>query len=602
MPPTAPAPPKSYTAVVYVHGMGQQRRFEEMSRLIDSLDKHANLRFRKASGDGGFAPGMLARIKAKLEPCRLTGAGTQDDVGYVRLDCDPPWPPEDHPEYKRRHKVGSLYRFYEVYWAPVAAGGTTVRSVVQWLAAQILTPVRTMRSAWRERQRLRRGALHTMWRLPWFKQVCRPVDGDLARLTSSYDAFEGPEARREFPAGTFSEFLVYLRARCDGPGQASRVERVARCWGLYYLLTEIAHLAVLLTLVLSVASLAVLAIYAIWWLYDFVWNHSGLELWQSGALAEKLKPSLPNTLAALGLLMSAIGITRFVTSYLGDVQFWCTYEETDEKHVKRAAILTLATQQLEHVLADERCTRVVVVAHSLGTAIAMDALLQLARHNRARNNQDPVGGPITLSKIVAFVTMGSPIDKIHYFFESYRSSYHRYIRVAEGIRGDITTAPFTRNKKPFIHWINFCDRGDVISGALETPAGARLANLQVDNVQVSNFWFPGPAASHSGYFDHNGVIGHLYDIVFKGTADFALAKPDEQSDPDYELTLLGPGKARPLVAVFQVLALVAPWLFAIGALSGAAGWPWRWGAALAAVVLFGGWLVGRSKGHLSPIS
>jgi esterase/lipase superfamily enzyme len=38
------------------------------------------------------------------------------------------------------------------------------------------------------------------------------------------------------------------------------------------------------------------------------------------------------------------------------------------------------------VLADRHCARVLVVAHSLGTPIAMDALLQFGRHNRARTD------------------------------------------------------------------------------------------------------------------------------------------------------------------------------------------------------------------------
>src|SRR5262245_38689735 len=85
-----------------------------------------------------------------------------------------------------------------------------------------------------------------------------------------------------------------------------------------------------------------------------------------------------------------------------------TYEETDEKNKKRADILARATERLEHVLLDHRCARVIVVAHSLGTAIAADALLQLGRHNRARNPENPIAGPVALEKIVCLVTMGSP--------------------------------------------------------------------------------------------------------------------------------------------------------------------------------------------------
>src|SRR5262249_59742513 len=121
---------------------------------------------------------------------------------------------------------------------------------------------------------------------------------------------------------------------------------------------------------------------------------------------------------------------------------------------------------------------------------------------------------LPLEKIVVFVTMGSPVDKIHYFFESYRSAYHRYIRVIEGIRGDITEIPFAKNRKPHIHWINFWDRADLVSGSLETPARPPLANLRGDNVQVSSFPFPYPGARHSGSFQHRPVIPHLYAIIF----------------------------------------------------------------------------------------
>ena len=114
--PAAAAPlQKPYTAVVYVHGMGEQRRFEEMSRLIDGLDSHA---FQLTQDDP--APNRKGRdrdrrwlvdIKPAMEPCRAGGG--KDDVGFVRMDCQPAG---------TVHGVGSLYRFYEVYWAPLVAG------------------------------------------------------------------------------------------------------------------------------------------------------------------------------------------------------------------------------------------------------------------------------------------------------------------------------------------------------------------------------------------------------------------------------------------------------------------------------------------------
>ncbi|MGD9332157.1 MAG: hypothetical protein PVJ53_12650, partial [Desulfobacterales bacterium] len=89
---------------------------------------------------------------------------------------------------------------------------------------------------------------------------------------------------------------------------------------------------------------------------------------------------------------------------------------------------------ISHVLQDPDCKRAVMVAHSLGTAVAHDVLLQAARHNRAYNATDPISGPIPLEKMTHWVTFGSPIDKIQYFFESYKSRHHRYKRVVEELR------------------------------------------------------------------------------------------------------------------------------------------------------------------------
>lgn len=592
---TPSKPQKPYTAVVYVHGMGEQRRFEEMSSLIDGLDSYA-FQVTQQHPDPtrkGRDRRWLVDIKPGLEPCRV--GDDKDDVGFLRMDCDPPG---------RVHRVGSLVRFYEVYWAPLVAGGSPITSVVPWLARQVMTPLRIMASPWRERQRLRRAALHGLWGRGWLEPFCRPQSGDLIKLIDAYNDFEGLEARRVHASGSFRQFRTFLASEfATRRDTAARLARIARLWWLYAVGAELTHLFVLITLVGTLAMLVGLAAYGIWMGLGWIWARGfadGMPLapWASAITALQQTPA--NTLAMLSLALAALGLTRFVTVYLGDVQFWCTYEETDEKHAKRAAILGQATLVLEHVLADERCERVVVVAHSLGTAIAMDALLQLGRYNRARRPDNPIGGPLPLEKIVVFVTMGSPVDKIHYFFESYRSAYHRYIRVVEGIRGDIAGIPFAKNRKPHIHWINFWDRADVVSGPLETPAGPRLANVRVDNVQVSSYSFPDPGASHSGYFAHREVIAHLYEIIFKGTADFEFAPKTASGGPDYEAAFLPSGVGRPSTGIFQGLTLALPWIL-VGSLMTGATWGLWLGVTIFAV-LAAGMLSRKLLRHRAPIS
>lgn len=596
LPPGAAKASKPYTAVVYVHGMGEQRRFEEVSRLIDSLDRHAfQLVQQQPDPDRkGRDPRWLVDIKPALEPCRVAGDG-HDDVGFIRMDCQPPG---------AVHRVGSLYRFHEVYWAPLVAGGSPLTSVIPWLVRQVMTPLRILASPWRERQRLRRAALHRLWRRRWLHAICRPNDGDLTKLIDAYFEYEGPEARRDHAKGTFRQFRLYLRARSTKrPDTAVRLDRIARLWRAYAVGTECVHFFALITLVGTLAMLLGLSGYAIFRALGWMWSRGfreGMPLESWAAALTMLEQTPANALAILSLVLSAAGLTRFVKVFLGDVQFWCTYEETDEKHAKRRAILGQATLVLEHVLADPACARVVVVAHSLGTAIATDALLQLGRHNRARSADNPIRGPLPLEKIVVYVTMGSPVDKIHYFFESYRSAYHRYIRVVEALRGDITEIPFAKNRKPHIHWINFWDRADLVSGPLETPAGPRLADLRVNNVEVSSYAFPDPGASHSAYFQHRQVIAHLYDIIFKGTADFRAAPTTTKGGPDYEKVFLEPGKGRRATVVFHGLALALPWIL-VTSLIGGIRWSVYLGLAIF-VLLAAGMLSRYVLGHRVPIA
>jgi hypothetical protein len=250
---------------------------------------------------------------------------------------------------------------------------------------------------------------------------------------------------------------------------------------------------------------------------------------------------------------------------------------------------------------------VTVVAHSLGTSVAHDALLALTRRNRAYKPEDPIAGPVPMHKIEHFVTMGSPIDKIEYFFESYSSPSHRYKRVIEALRGDIGSPPFMRNRRPHIHWINFWDQGDAISGALHSPASAAGFQQRVDNVHVANFGFPAPGASHAGYFENRTVINTLFRVIYQRDASFrTLTQPAPGKPYDYESVYLGPGEPLGTRSAYVFIAAVTPLLVLIGVVAQLLGLGVTsyaaWGlAALAAISLLVGYLVSRLKGQNNAV-
>lgn len=598
-----------FEAVVYVHGMGSQRRYEETSRLIDRLDDYVNGR-----QGGAGAVGMLSAIEARVEPLLPERTGA---IGYIETRYS-----------DGTNKPPTRVRFYEAYWAPVMARTSSAASVARWLFRQPLRPWKTMTAPWRERQRLRRATLVSQFerRRPGTTDITR---AEYAALLELYDEFEGPAQRRAHDKGSFAQFLDLIEARTNNPAETARLVDLAKAWRRAYWLEELRNVFVLATMALALVLLGgalVLSVLAILTTALDLETLTGV-LSASGA---PFKADLPTALGVAGSILGLIGFTGFLTQYLGDVEAWATYEETEAKHVARATTLNEAITVLSHVLGpDSACTRVTVVAHSLGCSVAHDALLALARRNRAHAG-DPAR-TVRFEKLQHFVTMGSPIDKIEYFFESYSSRSHRYKRVVENLRGDIGSAPFCDDDgAPHIHWVNYWDEGDVISGALHSPACARPGRARIDNVQVASFHFPAPGASHSAYFDHERVIGDMFEMIYRRKHAFDPA-PGAATPDDYERLDFGPGETPVPRGWWQALGLLTPWL----SLAGVAAWvlprvlaaPCPWGrlcgaaleqadleawlkpaalllwssAAAIALFLFVAWMFSKLAGHRKPI-
>jgi hypothetical protein len=446
--------------------------------------------------------------------------------------------------------------------------------VLTWLLKRLPTPVRMLASPWRSRHRLHRAALHSMHRdaksLDWASEA------DFNRLLHEYDRFEKPPARRKYPAGNFRQFINHLEDEYTGGRQhtGARLIRLARRWRWNFVQHELGVLFMFFCFLLLVAW-GLLALVGVVVLILNLLQDAGLHDYLGSvgleSAVERVKPGFGNALFMILMLFTIFGASSWVSGYLGDVQYWSTFRETDRKFRTRRKILDCGAAMLSHVLADPQCERVVVTAHSLGTPIAMECLLELGRYNRARHREAPMTRPLPLEKISHFITMGSPIDKIHYFFESHLTQYHRYVRIFDEIRGDIGEVPFAKNRKPHIHWINIWDRGDIISGPLDSPSNAQLSRLQVDNLQIASYPFPAPGASHSAYFGEPGVIGLLYQVIFQDAFNFSQARKDEVGKPDLAAMMVGPGQGRAWTRWIQVAFLLLPlwfiWLLLVGAAS-----------------------------------
>ena len=573
-----------YTAVVHFHGMGSQRRLEETSRLIDALDRYQYAEFK-----ANRPIGILQDIKPRLTPSDPEG---NEPDAYVRAEHLPPWPKGTSQE--DRHKKLHNLRFHEAYWAPVMAEEKSAISIVVWLLGQWRRPFQTLLTPWRQRQRLRRASLFDLFENYSHKLPEKHEDTDLASLVEIYNKFESPASRDGERRRSFSDFLAYIRKVTVEDKQRSEADRctrlqsVAKAWRHHYVSTEIKTIFLLTTAVLVLALSAGAVLAGAFLAADAVVG--------VGQLVPALAPVIallgePGSIAMMlvGGLVSLTGTGRFLTDALGDVRAWASYLETDVGNRKRQEILSSARRTMIRVLTDGKCNRVVVTAHSLGTTIAHDTLLSLTRMNRAHNPENPIEKPIPLEKIEHFITWGSPIDKIEYFFESSTSDSHRYLRVREDLRGDTGSAPFAKNRHRYIHWINFWDDGDPVSGPLSSPMPASRSLNPVDNFHVKGFAFPFPGASHTRYLSHRPIVAYLWDVIINRVGSYAALEnrgPNGSDGKDYDSVLIRPGKGRGDRRSLQYLALGLPWVVALTiALAVFAGIPPRYGFSVCGVIV-----------------
>ena len=508
-----------YTAVVFFHGMGSQRRYESASQLIDSLDAYVT-----SKGIGSFD-------REGTRVVTETNTWNSERITYIEADFE-----------NAAHKKA---RFYEVYWAPLAADAPSLIEVVRWLFRQAFTPFWVLLTPWRERQRLHRSVLFRMLS----NEPDKITNDEVIKLCDLYEVFGETQVRTNdastpfLDSGSFREFVEFIKDLEIEEDLKERLILLSKRWRNRYIQAQIFNLFAVYTTqlyLILVLALIALALYALPTLIPVLEHFSkALGLLENpfsgvldsvfGSYSEEIKGFLSKnkvwlSIASVVVALGSVVAMNFFRNFLGDVLQWVTYEETNVKNQRRKNILNLGFNTLAHVLNNDKCKRLIVVGHSLGSAIAMDSLLDLRRHNFAA----PENKKVKLDCFQGFITMGSPIDRIHYFFESYRvGKGKRYGSIVEEVRGDLGTEPFTKIKEPYPYWVNIHDAGDFISSGLNTPNSARNSNfLSVSNSKTATYFFPVLHQAHNGYFKTRSFLKILFEAIFhEGKPDTKIKVP-----------------------------------------------------------------------------
>ena len=146
----------------------------------------------------------------------------------------------------------------------------------------------------------------------------------------------------------------------------------------------------------------------------------------------------------------------------------------------------------------------VVVAHSLGSVIAYDALNRAIIEDQLSAQQSHV-----VARTTALITFGSPLDKIAFLFAVQSS---KTSKVREGLVA--AAMPLIQDyafRPP--HWINIYARPDIISGKLDlyddvgNNGGAkRIVDVPDPDASI-------PLIAHTEYWRNTTLFAQLYAIL-----------------------------------------------------------------------------------------
>jgi alpha-beta hydrolase superfamily lysophospholipase len=225
-------------------------------------------------------------------------------------------------------------------------------------------------------------------------------------------------------------------------------------------------------------------------------------------------------------LISAV-VRSFLVQYVGDVTAYISSNKIDRfdkvrKKIKDAAKESASAVYLAKAIGsnDFEYEKVAIVGHSLGSVIAYDTLNRLIADDRLTvddrlTTDDALAAAVIgiTRRTCLFLTFGSPLDKIAFFFSVMgKSTEHireQLAAVVQPLIQDYKNRPFS--------WVNVYSRNDVICGHLDfydlpaalLPAGAKtVKNVRDEEALI-------PLVAHVEYWNNRTVWKQLLAEIMR---------------------------------------------------------------------------------------
>ncbi len=517
--------------MVVVHGIGEQRRGATHESIVRAFRRH--------------------------------GAGPPEPV-EESLPFEKPLP----QDALRISRGGVTADVYEVYWAPLTARKTTARSVLWWLLRTTFLPGSRMTRPSRKTlwdagaavvavtlvSAVVLGAAMSVGNLSSQVAVCHPSRTEQAGASPTTPAPDPTPSPRvplgcELPpeqrntagesvtAGWHAQVAAVFGAIAnsielqDRPFSEMSPAHAARVLDLIPLSSWFMMMLIAFLLAQTVYRLAQIAAAAIQGGRGVRRNNLRrqvvLLVLLLLALFFAIQVIPPVLIAFILVVVVTAAILRvgrtFLAESLGDVQIYAERDENNEHYAAREAVLAEAEKTFA-LVAERDYAHLVVIAHSLGSVIAFTALDRLRRRI-----------PELLPRIDAFVTFGSALEKVRFFFERRKqadeAASQRLVRPARGI---------AENRV----WLNLWYKNDVVANPITTfdsetakhkdyrhgaePPFERLLEEARRHLVVNISygypvtWLP-LAWTHSRYWGDPSIMGLVTDVALPPATPAARA-------------------------------------------------------------------------------
>lgn len=485
-------------AVVFIHGVGVQDRYQQLSAFSAGITEFSDRKVTEPNSDGPLGTYQVLSVEE--------ADGQSQEI-----------------------------RIYEVFWGPLLNGLTTPISVIRWAALVLWRAFPANKNSAAGIPRTGRQVTSLgkwLWQAGYLAGAIALVVGLLFYLGSAtllaadrLTALHGDPSKsglvRQGDVGSVQfrsepdlpdlapgssppigvEALTYVSKRGDLAVSTESLKRALSDLHLGRMLWTIAYaiawfyvmrqglrlLGLLPKLADSSARARLLST-----LYGLAF--AGGLAWLFGLRSDTLVGQL---LIVGSLFMVAYKGVKFgLSEILGDVEIYTVRNENNRKYKGREEVLQRAVGTIQKILKSDDHDEVVIVGHSLGSVIGLEALRRLFTDYSFDQG-------VPYAKIKSFITIGSPLEKTQLLFDvkDHRSRYQEFSRLVD----DRMFAAGASSDDYRFPWFNFWYWSDIVADPLSSYPLRPEDDIYLGRGRLT--W------SHSDYWRDRRFVNAFWDVV-----------------------------------------------------------------------------------------